>query len=64
MRKFIKDTFKKTNFVFYNEIHEKCDGFSMGSPVALVLANIIMPELESTVIKKVFNTRKLLMLRQ
>lgn len=64
MRKFIKDTFKKTTFVFYNEIHEKIDGISMVSVVALVLATIIMPGLESTIIKKVFNTGKLLTLRR
>ena len=31
----------------------------MGSPLALVLANIIMTKLESTIIKKLFDTGKI-----
>ena len=53
MRKLIKGTCKKTAFVFGNEIYKTIDGVSMGSPLAPVLANIIMTELESTIIKKV-----------
>ena len=44
MRKFIKDTCKKTAFVFDNEIYKQIDGVNMGSPLAPVLANIIMTE--------------------
>ena len=58
MRKLIKDTCKKTAFSFDNEIYEQIDGVSMGSPLAPVLANIIRNELESTIIKKLFDTRK------
>ena len=59
MRKLIKDTCKKTAFVFDNEINEQIDGVSMGSPLAPVLANIIMTELESTIIKKLLDTGKI-----
>ena len=59
MRKLIKDTCKKTAFVFDNEISEQIDGISMVSPLVPVLANIIMTELESTLIKKLFDTRKI-----
>ena len=51
MRKLIKNTCKKTAFVFVNEIYEQIDGVSMGSPLAPVLPNIIMTELENTMIK-------------
>ena len=44
MRKLTKDTCKKTAFVFDNEIYKQIDGVSMGSPLAPVLANIIMTE--------------------
>ena len=53
MRKLIKDTSKRTAFVFDSEIYKQTDSVSMGSPLAPVLANIIMTELESTIIKKV-----------
>ena len=58
MRKLTKDTCKKTAFVFDNEIYEQIDGVSMWSPLAPVLANIIMTELESTIIKKLLDTLK------
>ena len=56
---FIFDTSKKTAFVFDNEIYEQFDSVTMGSPLAPVLENIIMTELESTIIKKLFDTRKI-----
>ena len=59
MRKLTKDTCKKTAFVFDNEIYQQIDDVSMGSPLALVLANIILTELESTIIKKLFDTGKI-----
>ena len=59
MRKLIKDTCKKTAFVFDKEIYEQIDGISMVSPQVPVLANIIMTELESTLIKKLFDTGKI-----
>ena len=51
MRKLKKDTSKKTVFVFDNEIYEQIDGVSMELPLAPVLVNIIMTELERTIIK-------------
>ena len=59
MRKVKKDTCKKTAFVFDNEINEQIDGVSLGSPLAPLLANIIMTDLEYTIIKKLFNTGKI-----
>ena len=54
MRKLIKDICKKTAFIFDNVY-----GVSMESPLAAVLANIIITELESNIIKKLFDTRKI-----
>ena len=51
MRILIKDTCKKTAFVFDNEICEQTDGVSMESPKVPVLVDIIMTELESTIEK-------------
>ena len=59
IRKLIKDTCKKTAFVSDNEIYKKTEGVSMSSPIAPVLANIIMTELESTILKKLFDTGKI-----
>ena len=47
MPKRVKDTFS-----FDNMIDEQIDGVSMGSPLAPVLANIIMIELEKIVVQK------------
>ena len=58
MRKLTKDTCKKTAFVFDNEIYKQIDGVRMWSPLAPVLANIIMTELESTIIKKILDILK------
>ena len=52
MRKLIKDTCKKTAFSFDNIIYKHIDGVSMGSPLAPVLTNIIMTELEKTVVQE------------
>ena len=51
MRKLTKDTCKRTAFRFYNTIYEQIDSVSMESPLAWVLANIIMTELENTVVQ-------------
>ena len=48
----------RTAFVFDNEICEQIDSVSMGSPLAPVLANIIMTELENTMIKEFILYRK------
>ena len=58
MRKLMKDTCKKTVIVFDIEIYEQIHGFGLGSPLPPVLANIIMNELESTIIKKLVDTRE------
>ena len=58
MGKLIKDTCKNTAFVFDNETYKQIDGVSMGSPLAPVLTKIIMIELESTIRKKLFDTRQ------
>ena len=42
----------KDTFSFDNMIDEQIDGVSMGSPLAPVLANIIMTELEKTIVQK------------
>ena len=45
-------------FVFDNEIYKETGGFSMKSPLVPLLANGIMPELESMIIKKVTGYRR------
>ena len=52
MHKLIKDTCKKTAFSFENIIYNQIDDVSMRSHFAPVLANIIMTELEKTVVQK------------
>ena len=54
----MKDTCKKTVIVFDIEIYKQIHGFGLGSPLPPVLANIIMNELESTIIKKLVDTRE------
>ena len=51
LRKLIKDTCTKTVFSANNILYEQIDGVSMGSSLGPVLANIIMTELEQSVIK-------------
>ena len=57
VEKVINFTIKKNSlrklFVFDNEIYKETGGFSMKSPLVPLLANAIMPELESMIIKKV-----------
>ena len=43
-------------FAFDNEIYKETGGFSMKSPLVPLLANAIMPELESMIIKKLLDT--------
>ena len=52
MKKLILDACTKTAFSFNNKFYKQIDGVSMGSPLGPVLANIIMTELESTVVKE------------
>ena len=51
LKKLIKDTCTKTVFSCNNQLYEQIDGVSMGSSMGPLLANIIMTELENTVIK-------------
>ena len=41
-------------FSFNNTFYEQIDGFSMGSPLGPVIANIFMTELEKYVVKDLF----------
>ena len=52
MKKLILDACSKTAFSFNNKFYKQIDGVSMRSPLGSVLANIIMAELESTVVKE------------
>ena len=52
MHKLVKYTCKKTAFSFDSIIYELIDGVSMGPTLAPILANIIMTELEKTVVQK------------
>ena len=47
LKKLLSDTCKKTTFSFNQQLYEQCDGVSMGLSLGLVLANIIMTELEN-----------------
>ena len=52
MKKLILDACTKTVFSFNNKFYKQIDGVSMGSPLGPVLANIIMTELENTIVKE------------
>ena len=52
LKKLILDTCAKTAFTFNNKLYEQKDGVSMGSSLGPVLANIIMTELEETIIQQ------------
>ena len=52
LKKLILDTCTKTAFTFNNKLYEQKDGVSMGSSLGPVLANIIMTELEETIIQQ------------
>ena len=51
MKKLILDSCTKTVFSFNSKFYKQVDGVSMGSPFGPVLANIIMTELERTIVK-------------
>ena len=55
MKKFIIKACTKTAFLSNNTIYKQIDGVSMGSPFGPVLANSIMTELESSIVKKHFD---------
>ena len=52
MKKLILDACTKTVFSFNSKFYKQIDGVSMGSPLGPVLANIIMAEFESTIVKE------------
>ena len=54
MKKLLKDCCTKNDFSFNKTIYEQIDGVSMGSCLGPVLANIIMTELETVVVDKLF----------
>ena len=52
MKKLILDACIETLFSFNSKLYEQIDGVPMGSPLAPVLANIIVIELERIIVKK------------
>ena len=55
-----QDTCSKTVFSTNNKLYQQIDGVSMGSSLGPVLANIIMTEMEKTIIKKFIDDKILL----
>ena len=55
MKKLLLDTCTKTAFTFNGAIYEQKDGVYMGSSLDLLLANVIMTDLEEKVIKPLIN---------
>ena len=55
LKKLILDSCQKTIFSFNNKYYKQMDGVSMGSSLGPVLANIIMTELETIIIKPLMN---------
>ena len=60
LKKLIKDTCTKEIFSANKKLYQQIDGISMGSSRGSLLANIIMTELERTIIKKFINDKILL----
>ena len=59
MKKLLKDCCTKNAFSFNNTIYEQIDSVSMGSYLGPVLANIIMTELETVIVDKLFTANLL-----
>ena len=59
-KKLVKDTCRKTVFSANKKLYQQIDGVSMGSFLGPLLANIIMTELERTIIKKFVDDKILL----
>ena len=55
MKKLIIDSCTKTAFSFSNKIYKQIDRVSIGSPLAVVLANIIITGLEKIIVKDLVN---------
>ena len=64
LEKLIKDTCSKTIFSTNNKFYQQIDGVSMGSSLGLILASIIMTEMEETIIKKLIDDKILLFFGQ
>ena len=60
LKKSMKETCSKTAFSANKKLYQQIDGVSMGSSLGPLLANIIMTELERTIIKKFIDDRILL----
>ena len=60
LKKLIKNTCSKTVFSANNKLYQQIDGVSMGSSLGPLLANIIMTEMEKTIIKKFIDDKILL----
>ena len=52
LKKLLKDSCLKTPFSSNGKLYQQVDGVSMGSSLGPVLANIIMTELEKSVVDK------------
>ena len=59
MKKFLTDCCTKNTFSFNNTIYEQIDGISIGLCLGLLLANIIMTELETVIVDKLFTANLL-----
>ena len=59
LKKLILDTCLKTPFLSGGTIYEQIDGVSMGASLGPVLANIIMTELEKTVVDKLIRSGRI-----
>ena len=59
MKKLLLDTCTKTAFTFNGVIYEQRDSVYMGSSLGLLLANVIMTDLEEKVIKPLINDNKI-----
>ena len=51
LKKLLLDAYQKTAFFFNGKIYKQTDGVSMGSSLGPVLANIIMIQMESEIVK-------------
>ena len=52
MKKLLTLCTKNVHFSFNNEIYIQIDGVGLGSPLGLVIANIFMVKLETTLVPK------------
>ena len=55
LKKLLLDACTKTAFSFDKTLYEQIDGVSVGSPLSLLMADVIMTELERVVVKDVFS---------